>query len=36
MVILKEEEIFEIVTVPEDVIGDLVAGEAMDLSVIMI
>jgi hypothetical protein len=36
MVILEKEEIFELVTVPSNVIGDLVASEVMCLSVIMV
>ncbi len=36
MVILEKEEIFELVTVPPDVIGDLVASEVMCLSIIMV
>ncbi len=36
MVILEEKEIFELVTVPSDVIGDLVASEGMCLSVIVV
>ncbi len=36
MVILEKEEIFELVTVPSNVIGDLVASEGMCLSVIVV
>jgi hypothetical protein len=36
MVILEKEEIFELVTVPLNVIGDLVVSEVMYLSVIVV
>ena len=36
MVILKKEEIFELVTVPLNMISDLMAGEIMCLSVIVV
>ena len=36
MVILKKEEILELVTVPLNMISDLMAGEIMCLSVIVV
>ncbi len=36
MVILEEEELFELVTVPSNMICDLMAGEIMCLSVIVV
>jgi hypothetical protein len=36
VVILEEKEIFELVTVPSNVIGDLVASEGMCLSIIVV
>ena len=36
MVILEKEELFELVTVPSNVISDLVASEVMCLSVIVV
>ena len=36
MVILEEKEIFELVTVPPNMIGDLVASEGVRVSVIVV
>jgi hypothetical protein len=36
MIILEKEKIFELVTVPSNVIGDLVSSEVMCLSVIVV